>query len=325
MASSVQCQICPKRCIIPPGNSGDCRVRINLDGVIRAVTYGYPCAIHLDPVEKKPLNHFLPGSKAFSIATAGCNLHCRNCQNWEISQAPADTTPAYQAPPDKLAALAKKNHCASIAYTYTDPVVFYEYTTDCSREAKKLGLKNILVTAGYINQKPLKELCKYTHAANIDLKAYSDKFYRQVCGGTLKPVLNSLVTAKSCGIWVEVTNLLLPTLNDKDRDITALCRWVKANLGADTPLHFSRFAPRYRMRNLPPTSHETLQRARQIGKAEGLHFVYVGNILNPTWQDTICPSCKKLLIRRVGFRIQENNIVDGKCPGCNTKISGVWK
>lgn len=325
MTASVQCQICPKQCIIPPGSSGDCRVRVNIDGILRAVTFGFPCAVHIDPVEKKPLNHFLPGTQAFSIATAGCNLHCRNCQNWEISQAPADQTPAYQIPPEKLVLLAEQNHCASIAYTYTDPVVYYEYTLACSRAAQERQLKNIMVTAGYINRKPFKELCKYLHAANIDLKAFSDKFYRNVCGATLKPVLNTLVTARECGILLEVTNLVLPTLNDSDRDITALCRWIKSALGADTPLHFSRFVPRYRMRNLPPTPEKTLARARQIAKAEGLNYIYTGNLLNPNWQNTVCPHCKKLLIRRVGFYVRENHIVNGRCPGCNHKIYGVWE
>ncbi len=325
MSNSVKCDLCPKRCVVPPGKSGDCRIRVNIDGTLLAVTYGHPCAMHVDPVEKKPLNHFLPGTRAFSIATAGCNLHCRNCQNWQISQASADTTRAYSVTPAQLCNLAASNYCASIAYTYTDPAVFYEYTLACSRAACEKDIKNIMVTAGYINPKPFKELCKYLHAANIDLKAFSDKFYREVCGGTLKPVLNTLVNAKEAGIELEVTNLILPTLNDSDKDITALCRWIKLELGAETPLHFSKFSPRYRMRNLPPTPEKTLKRARQIAVAEGLKYVYVGNILDTRWQSTVCPKCGKLLIKRVGYRIREQHIVNGKCPDCGTKIYGVWK
>lgn len=323
--NSVQCEICPKRCVIKPGQSGDCRARINLDGELIASTYGYPCALHVDPVEKKPLFHFLPASRAFSIATAGCNLHCRNCQNWEISQAPPHTIPAYNVPPAQLVKLARKNKCRSIAYTYTDPVVFYEYTLDSSRLARKAGIKNILVTAGYINRKPLLELCKVADAANIDLKGMTDEFYRKVCSATLKPVQNTLVTAKNAGVEVEVTNLLLPTLNDSDRDISALCRWIKQEMGDDTPLHFSRFFPRYRMRELPPTSEKTLARARKIALAEGLKFVYVGNLLNPDWTGTKCPKCGKMLVKRSGFMVLENHIKNGACPDCKTKIYGVWK
>ena len=323
--NSVQCEICPKRCVIKPGQSGDCRARINLDGELIASTYGYPCALHVDPVEKKPLFHFLPASRAFSIATAGCNLHCRNCQNWEISQAAPHTVPAYKVSPSQLVKLARKNKCRSIAYTYTDPVIFYEYTFDSSRLARQAGIKNILVTAGYINRKPLLELCKVTDAANIDLKGMTDKFYRKVCSATLKPVLNTLVTAKNAGLEVEVTNLLLPTLNDSDRDITTLCRWIKKEMGDDTPLHFSRFFPRYRMRELPPTSEKTLARARKIALAEGLKFVYVGNLLNPDWSATKCSKCGKLLVKRGGFLVLENHIKNGACPDCKTKIYGVWK
>jgi pyruvate formate lyase activating enzyme len=279
----------------------------------------------VDPVEKKPLFHFIPGSRAFSVATAGCNLHCLNCQNWEISQAAPDSISAYKVPPSKLVGFAKRYKCKSIAYTYTDPVIFYEYALDSSRKAHAEGIKNILVTAGYINRKPLLELCKVTDAANIDLKAFSDSFYRKICGATLKPVLDTLVTAKNAGVMVEVTNLLLPTLNDSDEMIKKLCRWVKSDMGAETPLHFSKFFPRYRMRNLPETSQHTMEKARQIALAEGLKFVYVGNLLNTQWSSTNCPGCSKLLVKRSGYRILENNLKNGKCPKCGTKIYGVWK
>jgi len=322
---NARCELCPRRCLIRPGQSGDCHIRVNIDGKLTAVTYGFPCAMHVDPVEKKPLYHFLPGSTAFSIATAGCTLHCRNCQNWEISQATPDKVEAYEVSPAKLAELAISYHCQSIAYTYSDPAAYYEYALDGCHAAHKKGLRNILVTAAYINREPFRELCRISDAANIDLKGITDKFYREVCGGTLRPVQEALVIARECGVWLEITNLVIPSLNDSERDLRELSRWVRANLGADTPLHFSRFYPRYRMRNLPSTSDTTLRLARDIAKAEGLHHVYVGNLLNQEWSATYCVQCGKKLISRTGFHIEENHLVDGKCPQCQTQTAGVWK
>ena len=321
---NVQCELCPRQCLIRPGQSGDCRIRVNLDGKLTAVTYGFPCSLHVDPVEKKPLYHFLPGSMSFSLATVGCTLHCLNCQNWEISQAAPPEVPAYDAPPEKIVALARSYNCPSISYTYTDPAAFYEYALDCSREAKAQRLRNILVTAGYINREPFRELCRMADAAHVDLKAMSDRFYREVCGGTLKPVLNSLLTAKESGIWLEVIHLIIPTLNDRDAELRQLVRWVRENLGPETPLHFSQFFPRYRMRELPPTSEETLGRAREIALAEGLYYVYVGNLMKPEWSATYCPKCHKTLIARTGFQVEYMLIKDGQCPQCGTKIAGVW-
>ncbi len=325
MAGNVQCGLCPRQCLIRPGQSGDCRIRVNLDGRLTAVTYGYPCSLHVDPIEKKPLYHFLPGSTTFSLATVGCTLHCLNCQNWEISQAAPDTVPAYEVLPDKIAALAQSYECASVSYTYTDPAAFYEYALDCSKAVREKKLRNILVTAGYISPRPFRELCNNVDAAHIDLKSMSDKFYRDICGGMLRPVLDSLLTAKSAGIWVEIIHLIIPTLNDSDADLKMLVRWVRENMGTDTPLHFSRFFPRYRMRNLPPTSEETLARARELALAEGIKYVYVGNLLKPEWSATYCPQCKKELIARTGYRVGVLQIKDGKCPQCGTQIAGVWK
>jgi len=321
---TVQCDICPRHCSLNPGQYGNCRVRKNVDGKVTLVTYGYPCAMHVDPEKKKPLFHFLPGSETFSIATAGCNLHCKNCQNWEISQSSAEQVSATHAPPEKIAELALKYKCKSVAYTYTDPVVFYEYAYDCSVKVHEAGLKNILVTAGYINKGPLKKIAKYTDGAHFDLKAFSDKFYREVCGATLQPVLDALVTAKSCGVWVEVINLIIPTLNDKDEDIAKLCKWVKENLGGETPLHISRFFPNYLMKNLPPTSPKTLENAKKIANDAGLDFVYIGNIATENGENTYCPGCKKLLIKRSRYEILENNISAGKCPACKREIPGIW-
>lgn len=320
----LQCDLCPKRCLIEPGQSGECRIRVNLDGDLVAVTYGHPCSVNVDPVEKKPLFHFLPGTGILSIATVGCNLHCKNCQNWEISQANPEDRRAYSLPPDQISAVAKKHRCRSIAYTYSDPVVYYEYALDCSVRAKEEGIRNALVTAGYLNAEPWKELCRHVDAANIDLKALSDSFYRDICGATLQPVLNSLVTAKSMGVWVEVTNLVIPTLNDSDDAIETLCRWVVQNLGKETPIHFSRFFPQHRMQNLPPTPARTLENARKIAKAEGLHHVYVGNLISQEGESTFCPSCGNLLVQRRRYTILENNLSGNRCPSCGTEVAGLW-
>lgn len=321
----VQCQLCPKACIIAPGQSGECRVRVNIDGVLRTVVYGFPCSIHKDPIEKKPLFHFLPGTSIVSIATVGCNLHCKNCQNWEISQANPEESRAYPYPPEKLIEQTINARCTSIAYTYTDPVVFYEYTLETAKLARKKGLHNVLVTAAYINPEPWKRLLKYVDAANIDLKGITDDFYRKICQGTLKPVQNALVLAKAAGILVEVTNLIIPTLNDKPEQIGKLVRWIRSNLGADTPLHFSRFFPRYKMRHLPATSLDTLDKAREIAGDEGLKYVYIGNIRSKKGSNTYCPRCNKLLIQRVGYIVLQNRLNKGRCPDCGEQIYGVWQ
>lgn len=320
----VQCELCPKGCVIAPGQSGDCRIRVNLDGTLCAVTYGFPCSVHVDPMEKKPLFHFLPGTAILSLATVGCNLHCKNCQNWEISQRNPEETEASPLPPEAIPPLARRTGCRSVAYTYTEPMVFYEYTLDSCIRVREAGLKNVLVTAGYINPKPLRELCRYVDAANIDLKAFSDSFYRDICGGTLQPVLDTLVLTKSLGVEVEVTNLVIPTLNDRDEDLAALCRWVKRELGPETPLHFSRFFPHYRMRHLPPTPADTLVRARDLARAEGLQYVYVGNILIEEGATTFCPGCGTPLVRRSQYVILSNRVRNGRCPDCGWAIYGVW-
>jgi pyruvate formate lyase activating enzyme len=321
----VQCELCPKRCLLEPGQSGECRVRINIDGVLRTVVYGYPCSMHIDPIEKKPLFHFLPGTGILSLATVGCNLHCRNCQNWEISQANPEDSQAAFCPPEKLVALARQYNCPSLAYTYTEPIIYYEYTYDTAKLAKDAGLRNALVTAGYINEQPWRQLLKHVDAVTLDLKGITEEFYRKICFATLKPVQEALIVAKDSGVELEVSNLVIPTLNDKPEQLRQLVQWVRTNLGGETPLHFLGFYPRYKMQHLPPTSAETLEMARNIAMAEGMEFVYIGNVQSKDGQNTYCPGCKKLLIERVGYVIMQNRLKDGCCPDCGKEIYGVWK
>lgn len=324
MAQTVQCEICPRQCVIAPGESGDCRIRVNLDGRLLAVTYGHPCALNADPVEKKPVYHFLPGTRTLSLATAGCNLHCLNCQNWEISQASPADVPAGALPPGDLPALAARSGCPSVSFTYTDPAVFFEYALDCCRAARERGLRSILVTAGYLNRGPAKELFGAADVARIDLKSVSESFYRDVCGATLQPVLNTIVLARELGLHVEIVHLVIPTLNDRDEDFTALGRWLQANLGPDVPMHFSAFTPQHRMQHLPPTPVETLRRARAAAQAEGLRYVYLGNVLEEDGGTTFCPGCRIPLIRRRGFEVLENRLREGRCPDCRAEVYGRW-
>jgi pyruvate formate lyase activating enzyme len=325
--STVACELCPRQCVIPEGAAGDCRIRVNIGGKLRATTYGRPSAIHIDPMEKKPLYHFRPGSPVFSIATAGCNLHCLNCQNWQLSQRGGEEMEQiYRADPKELVAIAIDRGCQSIAYTYSDPVVFYEYVYDSSERAHAKGLTNVFITAAYINQKPLRRLCRVLDATNTDLKAFDDRFYREVNGGTLQPVLDALVTFREEGVWVEVTNLVIPTLNDDIAMIRAMAKWIGSELGPGTPLHFSRFRPQYRMRNLPPTPTETLDRARREAMDAGLEYVYVGNVFGHEGGSTYCPRDGTLLLKRVGYWISENNLTaDGRCPVCGESVPGVWQ
>jgi len=321
----VRCELCPRKCVIPRGASGSCRIRINLDGELKAVTYGFPVSAHVDPIEKKPLFHFWPESSILSIATVGCTLHCLNCQNWEISQANPEDTEAFAAPPEVVVASAKKAGTPSIAYTYTDPVAYYEYALDTSRLAREAGLKNVLVTAGYASPEPLRELYAVSDAATIDLKGITERVYRDVCGGTLGPVLDALVLCKAMGVWLEVSHLVIPTLTDEPADLTSLSRWVARNLGADTPLHFLGFHPQHRLKNLPPTPAATLAQARDLARAEGLRYVYVGNVDVNGGGTTRCPACGADLVVRHGFKVVRNDLVGGACRACGARVPGVWR
>lgn len=322
---TVQCQLCPKFCVIKDGKNGNCKARGNRNGKLYSLVYAKPCAVNIDPVEKKPQFHFLPGTNAYSIGTAGCNLHCKFCQNWEISQYSPDDVPFVEMLPEKIVNEALANGCSSIAYTYNDPIVFIEYAIDTAKIAKKKGLKNIFVTNGYINQEPLKELCKYMDAFHIDLKGFNDKFYKEVCDGTLKPVLETLKTLSKEKIWFEIIHLTVPKLTDDMDEIKKMCAWIKKELGADTVLHFSRFFPCYKMGDYPPTGENTLLKAGEIAKKAGLNHVYIGNIIIEKWENTYCPKCKELLIERRWFDILENKLKKGRCFKCGEKIAGVWE
>jgi pyruvate formate lyase activating enzyme len=288
------------------------------------LAYGNPCAVHIDPIEKKPLLHFLPASRAFSLATAGCNLHCKNCQNWEISQRRPEETYNLYLPPEAAVAEAIRADCRSIAYTYSDPDVFFEYTMETALLAHQQGLKNVLVTAGYINPETQREFCQAVDAANVDLKGFTDDFYREICSASLQPVLDALMLYRQEGVWLEVTHLVIPTLNDDLAQIRRMCRWLRDNLGADVPLHFSRFHPRYQLKNLPPTPVETLEEARQTALEEGLRYVYVGNVPGHPGESTYCPNCGKTIVGRIGYSITELNLEDGRCRFCGQEIAGVW-
>jgi len=323
MTKRVQCELCPNGCVLELGQHSRCRARMNKDGTLYSLVYGKPCAVHVDPIEKKPFFHFLPGSTTFSIATAGCVLSCKFCQNWQISQAKPEDTDTYDLPPEKVVSNAVAYKCKSVTYTYTEPTVFYEYMHDTAVIAKKQGIKNTMHSCGYINEKPLRTLSKYMDAADIDLKGFTEDFYSRICSGSLRPVLNSLVILKEEGVWLEITNLVIPTLNDDLNNVREMSRWIVKNLGADVPIHFSRFFPHYKLTNLPPTPLETLEGVRKTAIDAGLKFVYIGNIRHEG-ENTFCPKCKKLLIERMGYFVKQNHIANGKCKFCNTGIAGVW-
>jgi pyruvate formate lyase activating enzyme len=321
---TVQCFLCPNACVISPSQWGACKARKNIDGKLYSMVYGKIATSHVDPIEKKPFFHVLPGSTAFSIATTGCNMRCLFCQNWDISQAfPADV-PAEAATPDEVVTRAVASGARSIAFTYNEPVIAYEYMLDIAKLAKAKGLKTVVVSNGYIEDEPLRELLKYIDAYKVDLKAFNETFYKKFTGGRLGSVLKSLKIIKQSGVWLEIVNLLVPGENDSDDDLRAIARWIKENLGDSVPLHFSRFFPQYKLKNLPPTPPETLVRARKIAMEEGLKFVYTGNIADPEGETTWCPGSKEKAIVRQGYFVTSNNLRNGACPD-GEKIPGVWK
>ncbi len=323
-ARGIRCNLCPNECDIKPNETGDCRTRVSKDNKLFTIAYGNPCAVHTDPIEKKPLFHFLPTTRAYSIATAGCNLACLNCQNWSISQKSPSETRNFDLMPDKVVSKALENNCKSIAYTYSEPIVFYEYTIDTSKIAHQKGVKNVLVSAGYIHEEPLKEMCKYIDAANIDLKSFSNDTYLKLNGGELKPILNTLKILKNNNVWLEITNLIVPGWTDDLKMVGEMCKWLHNNGFDNTPLHFSRFHPTYKLTHLPPTPVATLEKARNIALKEGLKYVYIGNVPGTEAQNTFCPKCNKKIMERRGYKILDNAIEKGKCKFCGETIPGVW-
>ena len=311
--------------MIDDSERGYCGVRENRGGTYYTLVHSRVCAAHIDPIEKKPFFHFHPGTLAFSIATAGCNVNCKMCQNWEISQSRPEQVNSTYVSAQNLASLARQNRCPTIAYTYSEPVIFYEYLRDAADAGHALGIKSAVVTGGFIQQEPLKKLCPGVDAIKVDLKAFSEKYYREIVNGELKPVLEALVTMRKLGMWTEIVSLIVPTLNDSDAELRALAQWVKSNLGADVPLHFSRFYPQYLLKDLPPTPQETLERAKAIADAEGLHYVYLGNIPGHPAENTYCPKCRRVVIERIGFSIKAMHLQKGKCEYCQQAIPGVWQ
>ena len=320
----VHCHLCGHQCRIQPGEYGVCQVRENIDGTLYTLVYGSAISMHVDPVEKKPLYHFYPGSRAFSVATLGCNFQCKWCQNWQIAQMPRTEglLEVRHTPPEEIVAQAKATGSRSIAYTYTEPTIFYEYTYDTARLAHQAGIANIYVTNGYMTGEMLDEFHPLLDAANVDLKAFRQRTYAKYVGAGLQTVLDSMKKIKQLGIWLEVTSLLIPGVNDDPAEIEDMAYFVADELGKDTPWHISRFFPQYQMTDTPPTPFKTLRLAYDVGKQAGLHYVYMGNIGGES--NTLCPHCQTLLVQRENYRIRQNTVQGGKCPQCGQTIAGVW-
>jgi pyruvate formate lyase activating enzyme len=324
---SVVCNLCAHRCVIRPGRAGICAVRENRDGTLVTLVADRVVGVNVDPIEKKPFFHFLPGSLAYSIATVGCNMHCLYCQNWEISQWPRQHSGPVLgevASPEEIVAEARATGCHSIAYTYTEPTIFFELALDTCRRAAAAGLKNLFVTNGYMTAEALDLVAPLLHAANVDLKSFSDRYYRKVCGALRDPVLQTIRALRERGIWVEVTTLVIPERNDSDEELSALTNWL-ASVDRGMPWHISAFFPAYKMADVPPTRQQTLYRAARIGEQAGLRYIYIGNVPGDHWEDTICPGCDRRLVHRRSFSVLENCVGGGRCPGCRSAIAGVWK
>jgi len=321
----IRCLLCPKKCKIGDRERGYCGVRENIDGTYYTLVYGEPCAIHLDPIEKKPFFHVLPSSLALSFSTVGCNIECKFCQNWQISQTRPEQAYSVLTSPQAMVKKALSTGASSIAYTYGEPVIFIEYMQDVSKFAREKGVKNVVVTNGYINEKPLDDLCNLVDAIKIDLKAFQEDYYRDICSGELKPVLDSITHIYKRGVWLEIVYLMVPTLNDDMNKIREMVRWLLDNTADYIPIHFSRFFPQYRLKNLPPTPVSSLENAAEIAIEEGMKFVYVGNVPGHKYESTYCPNCGKKIISREGYRVKSINIKNGKCTFCGESIPGIWQ
>ena len=322
---TVQCQVCPNRCILEPGDRSICRSKVNIGGKLYSLAYGNPCAVHVDPIEKKPLAHFYPRSKAFSIAATGCNFRCLNCQNWEISQKKPEQVEHMTLFPKEVVAAAMEKGAFSIAYTYSEPTTFYEYMLDTAKMARSAGLKNVLISNGYINREPLLALTEYLDGANVNLKSFDNAIYGCLNGGTLEPVLNTFKTLHEQGVWFEMTTLVVPTYVDKPEMIKRMCGWILKELGPNYPLHFLRFFPQYKLTRLPATPISTLEKLRKIALAEGIRYVYLGNVPGHEGTQTYCHHCHKVVVHRNGYWIKEIHIKDGKCTYCGTSVPGRWE
>ena len=322
--TTVQCQICPNRCLLEPGDRSICRSKVNIGGKLYSLTYGNPCSIHVDPIEKKPLNHFYPRSMILSIATTGCNFRCLNCQNWEISQMKPEDVRHYELFPEDVVSEANKRKTPSIAYTYSEPITYYEYMYDTAKLAREVGLKNVLVSNGYINRNPLIRLCKYLDGANVNLKSFDDRIYHSLNGGRLQPVLNTFKTLHKAGVWFEMTTLVVPTYVDEPEMIKRMCGWILKELGPNYPLHFLRFFPHYKLTRLPATPIATLEAFREVALKEGIRYVYLGNVPGHEGTHTYCHNCHRILIERKGYFIPQYNLENGRCKFCGTSIPGRW-
>jgi pyruvate formate lyase activating enzyme len=323
-AGTVRCLLCAQACTIASGARGRCRARVNVKGELRSLVYGRPTAVHVDPIEKKPFYHFLPGAAAYSFGTSGCPLRCRFCQNWELSQASPESFDVPFVPPAQMARQAVEHQAPVVAFTYNEPTVSTEYVVDVAAEAHRIGLRTALVSCGLMNGPPLDEMCGVLDAIKIDLKGFSESFYREVCGASLAPVLRSIAQVRKGGRHLEIVNLVVPTLNDSDGSLKDLSAWVVRELGRDVPVHFTRFHPDYQLQNLPPTPVATLERARSIAMAAGIHYAYVGNVPGHPGNHTYCPGCGKPVITRTNFFVTERHVIDGRCEYCRHEIAGVW-
>jgi pyruvate formate lyase activating enzyme len=321
----ILCTLCPRYCTIGEGQAGFCFIRQNINNKLYSIGYGRPTGFAIDPIEKKPLNHFLPGTEILSFGTAGCNLGCKFCQNWSISKAKIDNTNSLYATPENVILLAKKYNVPSIAFTYNDPIIFGEYVIDVSKLAKEEGIKSVMVTNGYIDKEARKDVFKFIDAANVDLKAFTENFYHKLTFSHLQPVLDTLIwLVKETNVWLEITTLLIPNENDSEDEIKKMCDWITQNLGEEIPLHFTAFHPDFKMNNKQRTPLETLQRARKIAIQSGIKFCYLGNVWDEIGHTTFCPSCNKPIIKRSWHEVIEYHLIDDHCKFCNEKINGVF-
>ena len=321
----VRCDLCPHTCEVDPGERGFCEVRENVKGKYYSLVYANPCAVQIDPIEKKPFYHVLPSSRSYSLATAGCNFDCKFCQNWEISQARPDETYNYQLSPERAVENALLYRCQSIASTYVEPVIFMEYMLAIGKLAKPKPLLKVMHSNGFVNPEPLKDLCEVLDAACIDLKGFTEDYYQNITEGRLEPVLNTLKYLKSRNIHTEIVNLMVTGKNDNMKQVRSMCRWIYLELGPEVPIHFSRFYPRYKLKSVPPTPISTLENARKVAMEEGLMYVYIGNVPDHPGGHTYCPECKKMLIQRIGYQVAVLALKEGKCRYCGTPIAGIWR